>query len=49
MTVVCYIYKPINIYYVMLDYAVLNTSKTQVKTTIWSKDSHGAHLLTTIQ
>ena len=37
------LHKYISIYYVMLNYQVLITNKSQVKFSCWSKDGHNAH------
>ena len=42
--VAMYIYKHIIMCYVISDYLVLVINKSQVKTIIWSKDGHKAHV-----
>ena len=41
--VAMYLYKHINIYYVMLNYLVPIINRSQVEISSWSKDGHYAH------
>ena len=43
--VATYLYKPIIIYYDMLNYLVPVINKSQVKINSWSKDDHNSHIL----